>query len=334
MAPTCISISIFSSLPPGRFRNKFDWRRITLKKHDDCAAHPFRESSTLTLMKQPKAPQSGKKALMQLRLAVGRATVRYALNTSDAQLDIPDGTELSELCDEYALRVLAIWLATTCGSHICRSAMSKTHWQEKSALLSHMVRTNEYPFANTISKELESELIDISQDQLFVGLTPDVELLGTLFEQINNQSLDISFENGGKVGFDIQAKERRRIVGQFYTPPQVVKYCFDIAFRRNLAELINQLKPAKSAAILAEATTDISNTFKVLDPSCGTGNFLCGFIQYVRDKRNSKTSNFDLHTSAQTLYAIACDSVYGRELDSRAAALARLAVTIEVAGEI
>ncbi len=117
-------------------------------------------------MKSPKAPLSGKKALMQLRLAVARATVRYALNTSDAQLDIPDGAELSELCDEYALRVLAIWLATTCGSHICRSAMSKTHWHQNSALLSHMVRTNEYPFANPISKQLESELIAVSQDHL------------------------------------------------------------------------------------------------------------------------------------------------------------------------
>ncbi len=110
------------------------------------------------------------KALMQLRLAAARATVRYALNTSDAQLDILDGAELSELCDEYALRVLAIWLATTCGSHICRSAMSKTHWRENSALLSHMVRTNEYPFANPISQQLETELIGSVRDQLLAGL--------------------------------------------------------------------------------------------------------------------------------------------------------------------
>ncbi len=287
-------------------------------------------------MKPPKTPQSGKKALMQLRLAVARATVRYALNTSGIHRDIPDGAELSELCDEYALRVLAIWLATTCGSHICRSAMSKTHWQGNSALLSHMVRTNEYPFANPISKELEGELSALTQDHLFSGLAPNVELLGTLFEQIANQSLDISLENGGKVGFDIQAKERRRIVGQFYTPPHVVKYCFDIAFRQNLPDLIKRVKTAKSAAILAdrrkEDGSDIDNAFKILDPSCGTGNFLCGFIQYIKVQTASEST--DEIAIAQLLYAIACNSVYGHELDARATALARLAVTISTGEQI
>lgn len=276
---------------------------------------------------------------MQLRLAVAHATVRYALNTKGEHLDIPDVAEVSELCDEYALRVLAIWLATTCGSHVCRSAMSKTNRSETFNLLSDVVRTNEYPFASAIGKELESELIAITQDQLFSGLAPSVELLGTLFEQIANQSLDISLENGGKVGFDIQAKERRRIVGQFYTPPHVVKYCFDIACSEKLAELIKSLKPAKSAAISAHTSTDDAfhisgpqTDFKLLDPSCGTGNFLCGFLHYVRHKKDDfHNSEFE---SAKLLYSIACSSIYGRELDPRAAALARLSVKFACAEEI
>ncbi|MCC7528039.1 MAG: N-6 DNA methylase [Candidatus Melainabacteria bacterium] len=214
--------------------------------------------------------------------------------------------------------------------------MPKTHWQETPALLSHMVRNNEYPFANSISKELESELIAIAQEQLLAGLAPNVELLGTLFEQIANQSLDISLEEGGKVGFDIQAKERRRIIGQFYTPPPVVKYCFDIAFGRNLAELINRLKPAKSAPILADhqqaSRSHISKTFKVLDPSAGTGNFLCGFIQYVRNTDAWQSSN--QIENAETLYSLACYSLHAREIDARAACLARLAVTLAVKDEI
>ncbi|PZM81054.1 MAG: hypothetical protein DKT66_17635 [Candidatus Melainabacteria bacterium] len=282
-------------------------------------------------MKQPKAPDSGKKALMQLRLAVGRATVRYALNTRGKRTDIPDSAELSELCDEYALRALAIWLATTCGSHICRSAMSKTDQQKNSALLSHVVRTNEYPFANPISKELEEEIIGISQNLLPSRLAPDVELLGTLFEQIANRSLDISLENSTKVDFDIQAKERRRIVGQFYTPPYVVKYCFDIAFRRYSTGLIKRLKPAKSASKLAKQQFtnggDVDDTFKILDPSCGTGNFLCGFIQYI----DTELSDWG---GAENIYALACDSLYGQELDPRAAALARLSVTLCAARHI
>ncbi len=282
-------------------------------------------------MKQPKAPNSAKKALMQLRLAVGRATVRYALDTRGKQGDIPDGAELSELCDEYALRALAIWLATTCGSHICRSSMSKTDQQENNALLSHMVRTKEYPFANPIAKELEEELIDVSQHHLSGRLAPDVELLGTLFEQIANQSLDICLENGPKVGFDIQTKDRRRTVGQFYTPPHVVKYCFDIAFRPNSADLINRLKPAKSEPALADQQLtnecDIYPDFKLLDPSCGTGNFLTGFLSFI----NSQLPDF---AGPEKIYALACNSLYGRELDPRAASLARLAVTISIARQI
>lgn len=282
-------------------------------------------------MKQSKAPHSGKKALMQLRLAVGHATVRYALNTRGALPDIPDGAELSELCDEYALRALAIWLATTCGSHICRSAMPKTDRGEISALLSHMVRTKEYPFANPISKELEEEIFDISQKELSSRLAPDVELLGTLFEQIANQSLDISLENEAKVGFDIQAKDRRRIVGQFYTPPHVVKYCFDIAFGRNSADLINRLRRAKSGTDMPDQQFRIESegdpAFKILDPSCGTGNFLSGFLQFL-DSQLSES------VEPEEIYALACNSLFGRELDPRAAALARLAVTISTAGQV
>jgi len=268
---------------------------------------------------------------MQLRLAVGRATVRYALDTRGKQGDIPDGAELSELCDEYALRALAIWLATTCGSHICRSSMSKTDQQENSALLSHMVRTKEYPFANPIAKELDEELIAISQHHLSARLAPGVELLGTLFEQIANQSLDICLENSPKVGFDIQTKDRRRTVGQFYTPPHVVKYCFDIAFCPNSTDLINRLKPAKSAPVLAEQQLtnecDIAPDFKLLDPSCGTGNFLTGFLAFI----NSQLPDF---ACPEKIYALACQSLYGRELDPRAASLARLAVTIFTARHI
>ncbi|MBA3855716.1 MAG: hypothetical protein C0507_02290 [Cyanobacteria bacterium PR.3.49] len=267
-------------------------------------------------MNRLKAPSSGKKALMQLRLAVARATVRYALDTRGAHLDIPDAAEVSELCDEYALRALAIWLATACGSHICRSAMSKTNRHENNSLLSDVVRTNEYPFASPVSEELERELEAITRDHLSCGLAPSVELLGTLFELIANQSLDISLENGGKVGFDIQAKERRRIVGQFYTPPHVVKYCFDIAFREKLAELIKSLKPAKSQ-------------FKLLDPSSGTGNFLCGFLLYVRNAIEDERCQ-----TAKLLYSLACNSIYGRELDPRAAALARLCVKFTCADAV
>ena len=253
---------------------------------------------------------------MQLRLAVALATVRYALNTRGAHLDIPDAAEVSELCDEYALRALAIWLATACGSHICRSAMSKTNRHEKNCLLSDVVRTNEYPFASPVSEELERELEAITRDYLCGGLAPSVELLGTLFELIANQSLDISLENGGKVGFDIQAKERRRIVGQFYTPPHVVKYCFDIACREKLSELIKSLKPAKSQ-------------YKVLDPSSGTGNFLCGFLLYVRNAIEDTGCQ-----TAKLLYSLACNSIYGRDLDPRAAALARLCVKFTCADAV
>lgn len=298
-------------------------------------------------MKQPKTPKHGKKILQQLRLAVARATVRYALDTRGVQPYIPDGAELSELCDEYALRALAIWLATTCGSHICRSAMSKSNLTVENSLLSAMVRTNEYPFANPIEKELENEINRISQEQLSTRLVANVELLGTMFELIANQSLDVSLENDHKVGFDIQAKERRRSVGQFYTPPLVVKYCFDIAFQKSLACLIKRLKSATSETIWADdaikSNLDIpseTSNFKALDPSAGTGNFLCGLIRYVRDKlsegsiQKEEEEADDPYKRAQIIFSLAKNAVFGRELDPRAAALARLAVSLETFPEI
>jgi len=212
--------------------------------------------------------------------------------------------------------------------------MSKTNSTGILSLLSGMVRTNEYPFASPISEGLEREILSTARELLSSSLAPCPELLGSLFEQIANQSLHVSLENGGKVGFHIQAKERRRIVGQFYTPPLVVKYCFDIACREKLDHLINSLRLAKSAAISTDGTAknvfDISTGFKLIDPSAGTGNFLSGFIQYVRQylKGESKSETDEF------LYALSCQSLYGRELDPRAAALAKLCVKLTVMSEI
>jgi adenine-specific DNA-methyltransferase len=88
-----------------------------------------------------------------------------------------------------------------------------------------------------------------------------------------------------------------RMRGEFYTPADVVRHCVDVAF---------------------EAVPKC-----VLDPACGTGNFLLGVLRRVREELDG-----------ERLLEWVCDCLYGSDIDGRAVQLAKASIFVELSYEL
>ncbi|HEY9784264.1 MAG TPA: N-6 DNA methylase [Candidatus Obscuribacterales bacterium] len=189
---------------------------------------------------------------------------------------------------------------------------------------------HEYPFISPTSSECREFLLDVADSALDACCDADLGLVGSLYESITNQPLYIDTESGGLAQKDIKDKEKRRKVGQFYTPPSVVRYCIDIAFSEASFALMNRLKGAFAAQALDKNRDGMhAIDFKVLDPACGTGNFLTGIIQSLKEEDFSRVGGRE-----RMLLAVASSSLYGLDIDPRAVCLTRVSLLLELIPEV
>src|SRR5262249_53724068 len=116
----------------------------------------------------------------------------------------------------------------------------------------------------------------------------------------------------------IERNGHGRSSGQFYTPPWVVRYCLDQVFSKGSVELISTIEAAVSRTDDGRRADRMQ--FKVLDPACGCGNFLLGVLAYLSD----------CEFSHQQRLSFARQSLYGIEVDGRAASLCRIALLLSL----
>lgn len=110
-----------------------------------------------------------------------------------------------------------------------------------------------------------------------------------------NQNFEPSFELIGKMYMHFLSTRHR---GEFYTPPWLVDYCVDLAWTDGAPR-------------------------RLLDPACGSGNFLIGAIKHAR-----------LELAESDLLEFAKQSLYGYDIDGCAASLARFSVLLALAAEL
>src|SRR5262249_51567145 len=103
----------------------------------------------------------------------------------------------------------------------------------------------------------------------------------------------------------------RRLIGQFYTPPHVVQYCLDVGLSKDSSKFINAIKRSKGQEKLP----------RILDPSCGTGNFLIGCIYWIDKLLPGGLSGDDRLSLIAGLLG-------GIDLDARAVSLARMTLML------
>jgi len=259
----------------------------------------------------------------QFRLEVSGEILRNLQNTLYSNADIPDQYYVTELLDEYAIRLLVEWLATKFGFDRYAPDMKPVENSQHFSVLDLLEERHHYPFLNTdagtVSCASRQRLFQLL-DQSF---TPQTELIGVLYEHIVNRPLISDGDGAFDLAPDIQLLDKRRIVGQFYTPPHIVRHCFDQVIEADSNNFMSKLQESPETAFNAGSSTVAEareQRFRMLDPACGTGNFLVGAVKLVCEQICDRS----------LVLQFICGSLYGIELDGKALAMARCCILLEV----
>ncbi len=257
----------------------------------------------------------------QLRLIATNVIVCYRSTRNSLQEDIRHADHVCELSEEYAFRALCLWLVTTSGSSVYSEAIRADLARVAKCLSDVLLESGAYPFANDLPGGVFAHFFEGAKS-LLDGCSASVEMIGSLYEHIHKFPLHFDAQGNFDIPTHIQEKDKRRLVGQFYTPAHIVDYCFERAVGSEKDKFIIALKSAISAGVDGLNKPDLGGTSfspNILDPSCGTGNFLLGAIRFLR-----------AHCSeAKPSHLVDC--LFGFELDGRAAALTRVALLVALA---
>ncbi len=280
-------------------------------------------------MPQTRSVKTIQRALREFRHSIALSIFRYAQNTLCSIEDIHSDGDIVELYDEYSLRVLISWLATKNGCNAYSSSIyskSITNGQTKLDISRPLRMECAFPYTTDLLDELAIKLEEEHFPILDSCLSPHLSLIGTLYEQICGQPIFLDVPASNSSPEDMQLSNKRKSSGQFYTPSSVVNYCLSMAFSKDSPALMKSIKanPKTSLQLTDDESAQSKQVFKMLDPSCGSGNFLIGAIEWL------KQSGCD----PQDIISFARFSLYGIEIDPRAASLARLSALLAVGKEI
>lgn len=256
----------------------------------------------------------------QLRLVSAQVILRYESDRTDLRKDIHHTDHVCELSEEYAFRALCLWLVTTFGSSICKTAIDSDLERVANCLSEVFSKTGAYPFANDLSAGITTQVLE-SAKTLLSGFPAQLEMIGSLYEHIHKYPLYFDAHGNFDIPVHIQEKDKRRLVGQFYTPSHIVDYCFQRAVEAEKDKFIIELKSVVGAGEEARrkrVSAACSQAVRVLDPSCGTGNFLLGAIRLFRRHCSNPLTMLDLVGA----------NIFGMELDGRAASLTRVVIML------
>lgn len=261
----------------------------------------------------------------QLRLISIDVILCYGNTRNSLREDIRHADHVCELSEEYAFRALCLWLVTTSGSSVYSEAIRADLARVANCLSDVLLEIGAYPFASELPNEVFASVFERAKT-LLNGCSASVEMIGSLYEHIHKFPLHIQPKGDFDIPTHIQEKDKRRLVGQFYTPAHIVDYCFERALGREKDNFIIALKSAVDAGgngLNKPDSEKISFFPNILDPSCGTGNFLLGAIRFIR-KHCGEINSVQLST-------LISNCLFGFELDGKAASLARVATLVALA---
>ncbi|HEY9790150.1 MAG TPA: N-6 DNA methylase [Candidatus Obscuribacterales bacterium] len=146
-----------------------------------------------------------------------------------------------------------------------------------------------YPFYAYFDPAFEERLSKMVFEQLDADFQPRLQTAGDLYMQ--TLAVPLTFDADGEPVVTRRATGRLRRAGQFYTPDGVVDYCLSLT-------CTGGRKPA------------------ILDPACGTGNFLVGALSMSSDR----LAQFE--------------HLYGWDIDQTAISIARVLLLIACSSEL
>jgi adenine-specific DNA-methyltransferase len=222
--------------------------------------------------------------------------------------------ELFELCDQYSICICLNWIATRFGFPVCHNAINQASVNNRLPLLSHPALTDLYPLNipdnwQALSEQDEKRLLSF----LDKNFEPDSFLPGSLYQHV----LSHPYQRGTDDRIDISKGEDSRLSGEFYTPEDIVRYCLERVFPADSAELMKRL--AGNGNDRNGNVERKQPQIKIMDPACGTGNFLLGTVKWLKERCLDENGVFSL----------ICNCLFGQDIDTRATHICRIVLVLQ-----
>ncbi|MFW9854626.1 MAG: N-6 DNA methylase [Candidatus Thorarchaeota archaeon] len=130
----------------------------------------------------------------------------------------------------------------------------------------------------------------------------DNQIILNLMKDLRHSDLNyFDFDILGELYTHIQSRETRNANGQYYTPPEIIRY---VISKLPISDFVTELEKGNSP--------------KILDPSCGSGGFLLAFRKNMQEIMMTRNwSEREINRSLQT-------SIYGIDIDEFAIQLSKL----------
>ena len=164
------------------------------------------------------------------------------------------------------------------------------------------------------------------------------DILGWLYENFNAVEKAKLKEDGGKTEYD-----KVSLQSQVYTPQWVVKFLVDNTVGKmylemhpdsRLCDLTNE--DGSKKYLIANRPTERTRNMKpleqlrIIDPACGSGNFLIYTMSLLYDLYLDQADNFGADYSRREIPALIVEkNLYGVDLDERAVQLSQIALRIK-----
>lgn len=260
-------------------------------------------------MKKNGSGSSDKQRFCKFRLTACGVILQNLPDMQHWVHDINSLNAIAELCEQYCLLIVLNWLAAKHGFPAYEVAMEKDPETSKLPLLNRASLTDLYPLFITHQpadiKRIYDEL-ETLVDEVFCG---ELEELGFFYQHTLAYPLSISDQNT----VNIDLKSDKRISGEFYTPRWVADYAMSQWLKADSESILNRFK-----------SENISFWPKIIDPACGSGNFLLAAMRFSNE----------LGLEQERKLAFLRNCIFGADIDGRAVSLARILLLLSVAPEL
>jgi hypothetical protein len=192
-----------------------------------------------------------------------------------------------------------------------------------------------YPYALLPDPISLNEIIDtfnaVEKDpQIGEDIWQSDDVLGWLYESYNNAKKEAFKDSGEKTEYD-----KVSLQSQVYTPRWVVKFLVDNSLGKLYLEMypdseIKNRYTIANASTMQERERKPLHEIKLIDPACGSGNFLLYAFDLFYDLYLDQIENYEADYDEEKIPQLILEhNLHGIDLDDRAVQLAQLGLYIK-----
>ncbi|WP_223643509.1 BREX-1 system adenine-specific DNA-methyltransferase PglX [Planococcus sp. 4-30] len=195
--------------------------------------------------------------------------------------------------------------------------------------------SKDYPYAllpDAISlNEIIDNFNDVEKDsQVGIGIWQSDDVLGWMYESYNNIKKQAHKDSGDKTEYHLVSLQ-----SQVYTPRWVVQFLVENSVGKLYLEMypdseIKRRYKIANAPIVQERKPKPLHEIKLIDPACGSGNFLLYAFDFFYELYIDQIENFGADYEERDISKLIIENnLHGIDLDDRAVQLAQLGLFIK-----